>query len=299
VAGGDWVKLHRSTLDSSVFDDPWLWKLFSWCLMRANFRPSKWGGVHIPAGSFASGQISGAEELKVSPSRWYRGIQKLVEMGCISVRPNRDFTAITVCNWKTYQQDKVVERIASELPANCQRIASELLANTEEEFQEGKECKEVSPIGDTGSPTVGDEFLDSWNKSPGVVPIRKLTDDRKKSLAARLKDKKWDWREALAKFPLRLFASDPSGWKPDADWFLRPDTVTKILEGKYDWEKRDGTNQQTSQHSRSPGTNPGAQPASRVPVPAGALDKFRVRPQVPGGSSGGDIAGTSQSVAPG
>lgn len=85
--------------------------------------------------------------------------------------------------------------------------------------------------------TVVDEFISTWNASPGVVRVRSMTDKRIKQLRARLSDSRWDWRAALEKFPLKCFADDPSGWKPDIDWILSPDSVNKILEGKYDWSK--------------------------------------------------------------
>ena len=38
-----------------------------------------------------------------------------------------------------------------------------------------------------------------------------------------------------------MFRSDrDDAWRPDVDWFLRPNTVTAILEGKYDWTKNNG-----------------------------------------------------------
>src|SRR5258706_545114 len=36
---GDWIKLHRCLLDSAVFQDDWLCRLFVWCLLKANFAP--------------------------------------------------------------------------------------------------------------------------------------------------------------------------------------------------------------------------------------------------------------------
>jgi hypothetical protein len=83
------------------------------------------------------------------------------------------------------------------------------------------------------------EFLATWNATQGVRPVRKLG-ARAATLKTRLSDSDWDWRAALAKFPLRCFAADPDGWIPTLEFFLRPDTVTGILEGKYDWEKSNG-----------------------------------------------------------
>lgn len=85
-----------------------------------------------------------------------------------------------------------------------------------------------------------DDFVSSWNKTPGVIRCRDVTVARRKVIKTRLRFPEWDWRSALLKFPLRVTTSDPGGWKPDIDWFLKPDSVTKVLEGKYDWEKSNG-----------------------------------------------------------
>jgi hypothetical protein len=85
-----------------------------------------------------------------------------------------------------------------------------------------------------------DEIVSAWNATKGVVHCRDVSVARRRAVKTRLKEPGWDWRGALAKFPLRVTTSDPGGWKPDIDWFLRPDSVTKILEGKYDWEKSNG-----------------------------------------------------------
>jgi len=78
------------------------------------------------------------------------------------------------------------------------------------------------------------EILKQWAKAPGVCAIRKLSDTRRRVLLTRLKDPDWDWQQALGKFPLKCFSAN-GAWKPDIDWFLRVDTVNKILEGKYDF----------------------------------------------------------------
>lgn len=94
------------------------------------------------------------------------------------------------------------------------------------------------------APDAAVEFMATWNATKGVRPIRKLG-NRAASLKSRLAESDWDWRSALAKFPLKCFASDPSGYIPDLEFFLRPETVNKILEGKYDWEKNNGRQQRT------------------------------------------------------
>ena len=90
---------------------------------------------------------------------------------------------------------------------------------------------------DIYTPTPNDSFLIAWNATSGAIPARRITGKRQRSLAERFRDPSWDWQAALAKFPLKCFAAEPGGWQPNIDWFLKPETVGKILEGAYDWTK--------------------------------------------------------------
>lgn len=80
-----------------------------------------------------------------------------------------------------------------------------------------------------------EEVGKQWNALLGIRKIRAITPKRRKLLQKRLSERSWDWKAAMAHFPLQCFQDD--GWRPGFDWFLREDTVNKILEGNYDWEK--------------------------------------------------------------
>ncbi len=89
------------------------------------------------------------------------------------------------------------------------------------------------------------ELVEKWNAIPGVGHVKKITDGRRRAYRARAKDS--DWLESLDPAMEKVKASafmqgqNDRGWKADLDFFLRPDTVTKIMEGKYD--DRKGHNQ--------------------------------------------------------
>jgi hypothetical protein len=90
------------------------------------------------------------------------------------------------------------------------------------------ECEEISAA----------EFLTKWNQlGPPFKPIVAMTKDRCKKLRARSRDRFWreHWCAALALLPDRPFlrGDGERGWIADVDFFLRPDTVVKIEEGKY------------------------------------------------------------------
>lgn len=81
------------------------------------------------------------------------------------------------------------------------------------------------------------EVVEEWNcsKFPRCLT---LSVKRKTSLVARLHDKFWaeNWRQAIARVKSSAFCmgQNDRGWVATFDWFLQPDVVLKIMEGKYD-----------------------------------------------------------------
>jgi hypothetical protein len=91
----------------------------------------------------------------------------------------------------------------------------------------------------------------AWNSSRGIVQIRKLDLKRTQSLRSRLEEKDWNWEAALKKFPLKCF-SNGDGWIPNFDWFIKPGTVDRILEGKYDFHPSNGKKEKPDRLGEAP-----------------------------------------------
>lgn len=140
----DWLKLHRKSLESRVFSDPKLWRLWCWCLLKSNWKRGWYLGCEIQPGQFAIGREAASEELGVSGSSWYRAMQKLQELGCIKLQANSRFTIVSIVNWAKYQADANSNRTAGEQRVNSQRTASEQQVDTIEEGLEGIERKNNS-----------------------------------------------------------------------------------------------------------------------------------------------------------
>jgi hypothetical protein len=128
-----WVKTHRALLEHPIIKDPHLARLWLWCLLSANTKASQYRGESLAAGEFVTGRISASQQLSVSPSKWYRDMQKLEEMGCIKLKANSNWTTVSVCNWRTYQARKESERTADEQQMNNGWTADEQRMDTEEE----------------------------------------------------------------------------------------------------------------------------------------------------------------------
>lgn len=87
------------------------------------------------------------------------------------------------------------------------------------------------------------EVFQEWNDAAaewGWVCCVRLTSKRRTAIAARLREPFFrdSWRDALIRAGpsrfLRGDTDDDRNWRADLEWFLRPDTVVRVLEGKYD-----------------------------------------------------------------
>jgi len=79
------------------------------------------------------------------------------------------------------------------------------------------------------------DFWKVWNGS-GFPKVRSMTAKRKKAFTLRAKDSDWDYYTALKRAAGSDFLTGKNdrGWKMNVDFFLRPDSVTRILEGEFD-----------------------------------------------------------------
>lgn len=131
------IKVWRRMLDSAVMSDDWICRLWMWCMLKAQWKQADRAGAPS-RGQFFTGQASGSEELMVSPSKWYRGMRTLCDLGCITMEANSKKTTVTVCNYATYQDnvDEIEQPLAIQM--NNERIASEQRSLEEECKKERK-----------------------------------------------------------------------------------------------------------------------------------------------------------------
>lgn len=160
----DWLKLHRKSLESRVFSDPQLWRLWCWCLLKSNWKRGWYLGCEVQPGQFAIGRAAASEELGVSGSAWYRAMLKLQEIGCIRLQSNSRFTIVSIVNWQKYQGEVNSKRTAGEQPTNNERTAGEQQADTIEEGLEGEEGLERYNSLSISRHGKNERFQEFWNQ---------------------------------------------------------------------------------------------------------------------------------------
>ncbi|MBR9801316.1 hypothetical protein GYB59_06280 [bacterium] len=99
-----WIKLHRQLLDSRVFANEHLLRLWVWILMRANHTTS-WVNEHtqVGPGQMLIGRQFLADSLQWKPSTAWERLLKLQEWGMVTLKSDSHGTLLTVCHWQTYQ----------------------------------------------------------------------------------------------------------------------------------------------------------------------------------------------------
>jgi len=94
------------------------------------------------------------------------------------------------------------------------------------------------------SPAENQDAKDLWNQMAeraGLAKVQRLTETRRKALAARLKecDGLEGWKDALAKVEASPFLTGENdrNWKADFDFVVRSAKFTKIMEGSFDGKR--------------------------------------------------------------
>jgi len=99
----------------------------------------------------------------------------------------------------------------------------------------------VRGMVDESSESVLEEFVRLWKTAGFTMAV--FTNRRKQILSERIStDEFWKhhWRACIERIGKSKFCTgiNERGWVADVDWFLKPDTVAKIVEGAYDGSKQ-------------------------------------------------------------
>jgi hypothetical protein len=120
-------------------------------------------------------------------------------------------------------------------PVNiCKPALSDVTHAEAEEEAEEEADKDNTPQPDAQA----SEVLSLWNSRNELAKVRSFTQNRKRAIKARMNDPffRQNWKEAFQRMLESPFltGTNDKGWRADFDWFIKPDSVPRIMEGKYD-----------------------------------------------------------------
>jgi hypothetical protein len=249
-----WIALHRGWRDNPVFRgefsraDAWIW-----LVERACWKPTRYDikgkTVTLQRGQLCASREQMAEAWDWSPSAVERFLTRLKTEQMIERETGQGKSVITVCNYAKYQDRAELTGQETEQPTG-QRSDRDRTAKE----QGNKGTREKEPNGSSLSARVDPgEVFDAWNRMAATTDnptCNKRTPKRLTACRARLRDDGLDAiLKAIEHVPRSSFLRGETGnWAgADIDFLLRPDSVTKILEGKYD----DRPKQPGPSHSQS------------------------------------------------
>lgn len=125
-------------------------------------------------------------------------------------------------------------------------------ANPSHTLQEREEEKEMEALlpekgvsGEKPKPATPKEVVDAWN-STCLPKVQSLSPDRIRHTRTRLKEEFFlrHFREAIQKISVSNFClgGGPNAWVATFDWFIRSDSIMRVMEGKYDNRQRHAQN---------------------------------------------------------
>lgn len=103
-----YVKLWRKSLESLVFGNEKCWKIWCWCLMKANHKPNIFllgrEKITLKDGQFLMGSKKESEFLGIAKSTLWFWLDFLEKEKQLELKKTTKYTIITIPNWKIYQE---------------------------------------------------------------------------------------------------------------------------------------------------------------------------------------------------
>ena len=168
-----WLKLYRSILDSAVFQDAEILKVWIWLLCNVAFEQHDticYGKViHLKPGQIATGRKKIAQCTDLNETKVYRALTSLKSLGNIEIKATNKYSVITVVNWDKYQ-DENGKRTSSEQQTNSKTTTEEHQDNNKRtQHKNGKNGKKEKNI------YICSFFQSVWDEYPKKLGKNKIT----------------------------------------------------------------------------------------------------------------------------
>jgi len=125
-----YIKLWRKSLDSTVWQNPKVWRFWSWCLMKASHKEIiqmvGFQDILLKPGQFIFGRKSCARETKLSEQSIRTVLNHLQNAQKLTIKSTNKFSIISIMNWDTYQPNEKSsnQQVTSKQPASNQQVTT-------------------------------------------------------------------------------------------------------------------------------------------------------------------------------
>lgn len=102
---GNFVKIDRKILSWGWYTDPDTCHLFLHCILRANWKPGEWKGVHYERGQFITSLDSLSKQTGLTVRKVRTALKHLELTGEVTRKTTPKFSIITVNKYDLYQSN--------------------------------------------------------------------------------------------------------------------------------------------------------------------------------------------------
>lgn len=183
---GGWIKVHRKLIDSQIFANPELLKLWLLCLLKAN-HTKNWvqfknlvTPIEILPGQFITGRQSICHEfyrnqssnIKSCRTVW-RYLKTLEKLNMMSIKSTTKYSLFTINKWSQYQSNPNncptgVKQDSNKVPANDLQLSTNKNDNNEENDKKRLNLNGVN----IPEKLVSDEFIQLYYKYMQDVEVK-------------------------------------------------------------------------------------------------------------------------------
>jgi len=165
-----YLKLWRKVEDSGLLQMPETYALFTFLLLRATHSPRKIGTprgvVSLVSGQFVSGRITLARELCQSERQIRTGLERLQDLGIITIETTSLYSIYTVVNYDNYQDcdQLTTSQTTKHRPSTDQVPTTKQTLNIKETIESSNSTASCD-AGDVGV-VYSSAFLTFWDMYP-------------------------------------------------------------------------------------------------------------------------------------
>ena len=179
-----WVCVHRQLLDNPIFKNDKMFRVFMFCLLRAQHTSGDQlvgdSVVHLKAGQLATGRIAISDKTGLSQQNVRTAISKLEKLGILTIKPTTKYSVITMSNWDKYQQAN--QQVTSKQPTSNQQVTTSNNDNNENNENKPSDQSKIAR----------DELIESsfsyWWKSYPTKTARKAAFKKWQSITKKMDD---------------------------------------------------------------------------------------------------------------
>lgn len=241
-----YIKISRKILEWEWYDDINTKSLFLHLLLKATYKDKRYMGEIIPRGSYASSIRKLADETGLSERNIRTSLMRLETTQEVTQERHAKFTVFTVKNYDKYQSSDTVNdtQATQKRHRSDTAIEQEIKNNIKESDSKESDKKDDKRLS---SPDSDSHIIATIQSLYGTVcgsypRLAKMTEKRKAAIKARLRqgytvdDFKTVFEKAEASNFLK--GGNDRNWSADFDWLIKDSSMSKVLEGKYDHDRK-------------------------------------------------------------